>query len=76
MQNEHIVRDMEVSDGGRHYKASYFVEHGILHTNIDGRMLSMPVGSDDPEQAVKRLLLGHAQMKTWRQRFRDRWSRP
>ncbi len=69
MQDEHIVRDLHVTDGERSIKASYFVEAGVIHAHFDGRTLMLPVGSDNTQDAVRRLLLGHLKIEGWRERF-------
>lgn len=58
MINENIVRDLYVSDGNRTIKASYFVESGIIHANVEGRVLVLPVGGDGSEEGVRRLMIG------------------
>lgn len=65
MQHEHIVRDLHVTDGESSIKASYFVEAGVIHAHFDGRTLMLPVGDDNTEEAVQRLVLGHLKAKGW-----------
>ncbi len=75
MQDEHIVRDLQVLDRGRIIKASYFVESGMIHANIDGRIMRLPAGADGSEETVRRLVLGQLHLRTWRERILDRWRR-
>jgi 2-polyprenyl-6-methoxyphenol hydroxylase-like FAD-dependent oxidoreductase len=75
MQDEHIVRDLQVLDGERTVKARYFVESGMIHANIDGRTMRLPVGADGSEETVRRLVLGQIQVRTWRDRMLERWRR-
>lgn len=73
MQDENIVRDLYVSDVDRTIKASYFVESGIIHAHIDGRILTLPIGTDGSEEGLRRLLIGQAHVRNWRARFAERW---
>ena len=70
---ESIVRDLEISDGEQVHKASYFVELGMLHANIGGKIIRMSVGADTSDEAVRRLLLGHIQTREWRRRMSQKW---
>ncbi|MCR6671999.1 hypothetical protein [Devosia ginsengisoli] len=74
MQEKSIVRELEVSDGLEAHKASYYVENGVLHAWIGEKMISLTMGVDASDEAVRRLLVGHIQTKAWRQRFADRWA--
>ncbi|MDB5527417.1 MAG: hypothetical protein JWR51_520 [Devosia sp.] len=76
MDEENIVRDLEVSDSTRTLKASYFVEHGVLHASIEGRVFRLPVGDDTSADAVHRLLVGNLQTRAWRKRMATHWRRP
>jgi len=73
MQDEHIVRDLVVSDGSRTIKASYFVEDGMIHARIDGKTYRLSVGSDGSEEAVRQLVVGQMHYRSWRERMIDRW---
>ena len=46
MQEESIVRDIEISDGRQVHKASYYVENGMLHARIGGKMISLGTGAE------------------------------
>jgi hypothetical protein len=76
MQDEHIVRDLHVSDGSQTIKASYFVDGGILYVRIEGRTHILPIGQESSEDTIRRLVIGQMQTRTWRermlQRLRDR----
>ncbi|QDZ11590.1 hypothetical protein [Devosia ginsengisoli] len=76
MQEESIVRDIEISDGRQVHKASYYVENGMLHARIGGKMISLVTGAETSDEAVRRLLSGHIQTKAWRQRLAERWFGP
>ena len=73
MQEEGIIREIEISDGSKTHKASYFVEHGVLHASVGDKVVRLAVGAHASEEAVRRLLLGHIQTKAWRQRMAERW---
>lgn len=73
MQEESIVREVEISDGSQTYSARYYVERGVLHARIGDRMISLTVGAQTSDEAVRRLLAGHIQTKTWRKRLAARW---
>lgn len=75
MQDENIVRDLQVLHGNRTVKASYFVEAGMIHANIDGRTLRLPIAADGSEETVRRLVLGQIHLRTWRERVLDHWRR-
>ncbi|MHA6693001.1 hypothetical protein [Devosia sp. A449] len=72
MQDEHIVRDLQVVDGGQTIKATYFIEAGTIHARIEGRSLVLPVGADTSEDTVRRLVLGQIQTRHWRERLAER----
>jgi hypothetical protein len=75
MRDENIVRDLEVLDGERTIRATYFVEAGVIHAHIDGRTLLLPAGADGSENMVRRLLIGQIHIRNWRQRLLERWRR-
>jgi hypothetical protein len=77
MQEESIVREIEISDGRQIHKASYFVESGVLHARIGEKTVSLAVfGGETSDEAVRRLLLGQVQTRAWRQRMAARWFGP
>lgn len=73
MQEESIVREVEVSDGSQTHNARYYVERGVLHARIGDRMISLAVGTQTSDEAVRRLLAGHIQTRAWRRRLAARW---
>lgn len=75
MRQESVVQEVAIVDGGEIHKASYFVENGILHANVGGKIIRLHVDADQSEETVRRLLLGHVQTKAWRQRMAERWRK-
>lgn len=75
MQEESIVRELEVSDGSQAHKATYYVENSVLHARIGEKMISLTIAGEASDEAVRRLLVGHMQTKAWRQRFAEKWRR-
>jgi hypothetical protein len=49
----------EVERAGERHQAAYFVERGVIHASISGKIRQIPVSDLAPEIAVQRLLLGH-----------------
>ena len=75
MQEESIVREIEITDGNQVHKASYFVEFDVLHASIGDKVISLAMGVEKSEEAVRRLLVGHTQTKAWRERMAETWRR-
>lgn len=75
MRQENVVQEVAIVDGGKTHKASYFVEYGILHANLGGRIVRLSIDTDQSEETVRRLLLGHIQTKAWKQRMAERWTK-
>ncbi|KFC69750.1 hypothetical protein FF80_01254 [Devosia sp. LC5] len=73
MRNENVVRDLEVSDGHTNLRATYFVERGILHANIGGKTILLPVGDGAHDESVRQLLLGQLRTRSWRERIANYW---
>ncbi|MFK4811196.1 hypothetical protein ACI3KW_13420 [Devosia sp. ZW T5_3] len=73
MRNENIVRDLEVSDGHASLRATYFVERGVLHANIGGKTILLPVGDRGHDESVRQLLIGQLRTRSWRERIADYW---
>ena len=72
---ESIVRDIDLSDGEQVYRASYFIEFGVLHANIGGKVIRISAGTDPSDEAVRRLLLGHIQTRAGRRRMSEKWTK-
>ena len=57
MRNIELLKLTSFYEGQVH-KASYFVENGTIHANIDGQFTLLPVGRGPAETVVKSALLG------------------
>ncbi|MCY1546057.1 hypothetical protein D9M68_820340 [compost metagenome] len=58
MHQEHVVKTVEVTYEGKKVSAPYFVECGIIHAQIDGRTMALPVGRMPVETTVRTVLEG------------------
>ncbi|HEX9596298.1 MAG TPA: hypothetical protein VF982_05410 [Anaerolineales bacterium] len=70
MLNEHQVKTLSLERGGRVYKATYFVEHGVLHANLEGEVqyTSCTTNSYDQTRAmlearILKMTDGHATLE-------------
>jgi hypothetical protein len=59
---------------GETYEASYFIEHGIIHANIDGRIIQTPLSSVDATQTVQAVLRGYLLQTHRKAQQRNSWS--
>ena len=59
MAREHIILETAIDDAGETFKAAYFIEGGVIHANIAGKVLRVPAGINAPERIVQTLLHGH-----------------
>lgn len=73
-QERSIVRDITVEFEGVEHKASYFVEHGIVHAHVGGRIVPTQLGERDAAELVRSLLLGHLQQTARKARLVSRWQ--
>ncbi|MHA6690566.1 hypothetical protein [Devosia sp. A449] len=55
---EHVVQTVDVMHEGKVVSASYFVESGIIHAQIDGRTMRLPLGAKPADVTVKTVLAG------------------
>lgn len=59
MSTEHVVLETQIEFAGAIHKAAYFVENGVIHADIDGKTMLLPVGQIPPDQTVQSMLRGH-----------------
>ena len=71
-----LVRDIEIEHEGVSHRATYFIEHGIIHARIGERLLSVPLSIGDPDATVANLLRGHLAQSARRERQASRWQVP
>jgi hypothetical protein len=74
MERQSIVQEVEVEHDGQHLKASYFVEHGIIHASIGGRSISAPIGPSGAAGTVRALLTGQILQNARRMENAVKWS--
>lgn len=74
MDRESVVFEAAVDYFGQIHTATYYVEHGIVHAHIAGRIIPNPVADDGAEATVKRLLVGHAIKARRRADIARRWT--
>lgn len=55
---EHVVQTVDVTHEGRVVSALYFIESGIIHAQIDGRTMRLPLGTMSADVTVKTVLAG------------------
>ena len=60
MERESMVGSVSSDIPGESLMARYFVENGVIHANVAGRMLLTPVGNCSPRNTVKALLTSFA----------------
>lgn len=56
MQQEHVVRSIEIAIGDRVHKGSYYIERGMIHASVGGRTIRCRAGDDDSDEAMQTLL--------------------
>ena len=59
MEQQSVVRDVEVRHDGHTYEARYYVENDVIHARIGDRVLSCPLGVGEASGTVKALLTAH-----------------
>ena len=57
-EREGLVQTVEVKYGGSVHRASYFVEHSIIHAQVSGHLMLSPRGNISAADTVKALLTG------------------
>lgn len=70
-----MVHDVEISHEDTVHKASYFVEHGVIHARIGERVMLSPVNGGDPDRTVRSMLLGQILQNTRKARQASHWRR-
>lgn len=71
MTRSQMVHKVEITDQGASAKATFYVEHGIIHANIEGKMVALPCIGDDAEGVVRALLTEHIVAQSIRARQND-----
>lgn len=74
MERQSTVLTTSVDFEGDTYSASYFIEGGIIHAEIGGRVLMTAVGLHSAEQSVKMLLTGHLLQQSRKTRHSTNWA--
>lgn len=73
MQQTSMIHEVEITEAGTAHKASYFVELGVIHANIGGRILLSPLNGGDAAAMVKALLTGRALQDARKNRQANLW---
>ncbi|KFL29478.1 hypothetical protein JP75_20600 [Devosia riboflavina] len=73
MEQHSQVLTTEVEFDGNSYTATYFVEHGIIHANIDGRLVHAPLTQEEAQRTVQAMLTGHLLQTHRKSAQRDSW---
>lgn len=55
-ERECLVQTVEVTHGGEVHRASYFVEHNVIHAQIGGHAMLSPLGNVSAADTVEALL--------------------
>lgn len=69
------VFDVEVEFDGQTHKAAYFVENGIIHAQVEGKLIVSPVGAVAASRTVKALIMGQLLQMKRKHRQRVVWAR-
>ncbi|KKC39490.1 hypothetical protein WH87_04635 [Devosia epidermidihirudinis] len=56
MTRSQLVQEVEITDQGRTFKSAFYVEHGMIHANLAGKMVTLPCPNDDAAGVVRALL--------------------
>lgn len=75
MAREGLVQDVAVQLDGQTYQASYFVENGTIHAQLQDQTYLLPLGGEAAAQMVKSLLLEKVRRKGFRQALARKWFR-
>lgn len=59
MEQEGLVQNVSIDHFGETFSSSYFVENGMIHASIGGRVLISPLGNCPAADTVRALLTGH-----------------
>jgi hypothetical protein len=73
MERQSIVETVEVTHEGVVHTASYFVEAGVIHANIGGRVVMCPVGNVPAANTVKALVTAHLLQQARKADQAKRW---
>lgn len=73
MEQHSQVLTTQVEFEGETYEASYFIEHGVIHANIEGRFLQTPLSGVDAAHTVQAVLKGHLLQTHRKSQQRDQW---
>jgi hypothetical protein len=73
MDRHSIVETVEVTHEGEVHAASYYVEAGVIHAYLGGRMIMCPVGNVPAADTVRALLTGHLLQQARRADQAKRW---
>ncbi|HEV7346485.1 MAG TPA: hypothetical protein VGN60_12725 [Devosia sp.] len=73
MERHSQVLEVEIDHNGEAHHATYFVEQNMIHTAIDGRLMTIPVGQRSAAETVKSVLSGFLAQKARKRRHVSRW---
>ena len=74
MERECVVLTVDAAHEGEVYTASYFIEYGLIHCEIGGRYVVVPLGNVSAEGTVRALLSGHLLQKERKAGNARKWA--
>ena len=74
MEMQSQVFDVEVEFDGQTHKAAYFVENGVIHAQVEGKLIVSPLGAVPASKTVKALITGQLLQLKRRHKQRISWA--
>lgn len=74
MGETNVVLEAALLDGGALHLVPFYVENGMIHTNIEGRVVIVPTSDAPPESTVKGLMRQHLEHKRVKRYLAAMWS--
>ncbi|KRA97869.1 hypothetical protein ASD83_12380 [Devosia sp. Root685] len=74
MEMQSQVFDVEVEFDGQTHKAAYFVENGVIHAQVEGKLIVSPLGAVPASKTVKALVTGQLLQLKRRHKQRISWA--
>ncbi|QQR38044.1 hypothetical protein [Devosia rhizoryzae] len=74
MERVSQVLDVTIEQDGQRHHASYYVERDVIHAQIEGKVMEMPLGRKPAAETVKGLLSGFWIQRTRQLRHVSAWA--
>lgn len=74
MEMHSQVFDVEVEFDGKTHQAAYFVENGIIHAQVEGKLIVSPLGNGPASKTVKALITGQLLQMKRKHKQRVSWA--